>query len=147
MLPFRLTIPAPVRPPCPSKVSRLTPANGPANAGGAVMNPMSLSAKVPSRVALEHAFPAAFAMGAKPRVSAATAPIAKVFAIVLRFMIISFRKEIVSASLFPFRRYRRQWIPKIGHGLIYFLKPTRRGAIHRRTLRGNHESVEGLGRR
>jgi len=41
-------------------------------------------------VALEHVLASAFAKGAKPRASTATAPIAKVLAMVLRFMIISF---------------------------------------------------------
>src|SRR5271157_5674887 len=92
MLPFRLAIPAVVRTPFPSKVSRLTPANGPANAGGAVINPVSLSANAPFRVALEHPLLllSALAIGATVRASAVTAAIAKVFAVVLRFMILSF---------------------------------------------------------
>src|SRR5690349_12128255 len=90
MLPFRLAIPAVVRTPFPSKISVWTPANGPANAGGAVINPVSLSANVPFRVALEHPLLSALAIGATVRASAVTAAIAKVFAAVLRFTILSF---------------------------------------------------------
>jgi hypothetical protein len=41
-------------------------------------------------VALEHVLASAFAKGARPRASAATAAIAKVLAMVLRVIIISF---------------------------------------------------------
>src|SRR5947209_4753307 len=111
MLPFRLKIPVAVSVPFPSKVSRLAPANGPAIAGGAVMNPVSLSAKVPFRVALEHALAWAFAVGARLRASAVIPAIVKAFALVLTFhdhllcvhKLPPFRKEIIPTALFSFR--------------------------------------------
>jgi hypothetical protein len=39
---------------------------------------------------MEHSLRSAFAMGAQPKANAATAPIAKVLAIVLRVMVVSF---------------------------------------------------------
>jgi hypothetical protein len=73
-------------------------------------------------VAFEHVLPSAFAKGARPRARAATAAIAKVLAMVLRLIIISFafvdwffREEIISTAI-PLRRCRRQHAPKSGHG-------------------------------
>ena len=63
MLPFWLTQAVAVVPPFPSKICVPTLANGPASAGGAVMNPVTLYAKVPSRVVLEHPLSAACASG------------------------------------------------------------------------------------
>src|SRR5712675_2068737 len=90
MLPFWLNVAVAVVAPFPSKVCVPTSANGPARAGGAVKDPVDVYAKVPFRVSLEHALLSAFAVGAMPRASAVTAAIVKVFAMVLRFMIISF---------------------------------------------------------
>ena len=58
--------------------------------GGFVMNPVSFSAKVPFRVALEHSWSWAIAEGAMPRTSAVAAAIVKTFRTMLRFMVISF---------------------------------------------------------
>ena len=115
MLPFRLRVALPVILPFPSKVSVPTPASGPAMAGGAVVNPVPMCAKVPFRLALEHPLLSAFAVGATARASAVTAAIAKFFARVLRFMMISFtfinffpsdRPSFRSPVLF--RKYRRK---------------------------------------
>src|SRR5215469_7119452 len=100
MLPFMLRVAVVVTPPFPSKVSVPTPTSGPAMDGGAVSNPLAVCTKVPFSVALEHPVLSAFAAGAMPRASAAIAAIAKVFPMVLRFMIISF---VFSSCLAPFR--------------------------------------------
>src|ERR1043166_1626100 len=100
MVPFRLSIAAVTTPPFPSNVSVPTPTNGRAMGGGAVSNPLAVCTKVPFSIALEHPLLSAFAAGAMPRASAATAAIAKIFSMVLRFMIISF---VFISCLAPFR--------------------------------------------
>jgi hypothetical protein len=77
--------------PFPSKVIALTPANGRGAAFGAgITNPVSLSAKVPFKLATEHPLLlAAMAVGVMPRASA-TEAIANVFAKLLCLMIVSF---------------------------------------------------------
>src|SRR5712692_9358729 len=92
MLPFRLAVAVYVAVPFPSKFCVPTSTHGPNAAGGAggVMNPVDVNAKVPLRLALEHPLSLALAVGAMPRASAVTAAIVKVFAMVLRFMILFF---------------------------------------------------------
>src|ERR1039457_1737285 len=155
MVPFRLLTRAPVTAPCPSKVSVPTLAIGPAMDGGAVMTPVPFCAKVPFRVALVHPLSSAFAVGARPRASTVTAAIVKVFAMVLRFMMLSF--AFISClhsgrrsfrDLFFFHRYRRQGTPKSGHvSCIFFVDHGEDELAHRRAHRGNHIFVEGLGQR
>jgi hypothetical protein len=53
------------------------------------MNPLTLYAKVPFREALEHPLSSARAVGAIPIASAAATAIVSVFALLLRFMVIS----------------------------------------------------------
>src|SRR5262245_35404348 len=113
---------------------------------GAITNPVSLRAKAPLTVALEHVLTSvlssAFAVGARPRASASTAPIAKVFAIVLRFMIISFalldwlcsERRPFSDRLFPSAGTGGRGRPKAATVLVYFYKPTEnRPSIDART--------------
>jgi hypothetical protein len=111
MLPFWLTQAAAVVPPFPSKICVPTLAKGPASAGGAVMNPVILYAKVPSRVVLEHPLSAACATGAMPRANAVATAIARVFAMLVRFMMISFCVFFYSCVLPPFENEPKtnQW--------------------------------------
>jgi hypothetical protein len=89
MLPFWLNVTAAVVPPFPSKAWVPVSANGPAMAGGAVMYPVDVYAKVPCTVALVHPLSSALAVGDMARASAVNAAIVKVLAM-LHFMIISF---------------------------------------------------------
>jgi hypothetical protein len=57
---------------------------------GAISNPLAVCEKVPFSVALEHPLLSAFAAGVTTRANAVTATIARVFAVVVRFIIISF---------------------------------------------------------
>src|SRR5215469_13017356 len=74
-----------------------------------IMDPVSLSAKVPFRIALEHGLSSALAIGARARASTVTAASVKAFPMALRFMIISFgcikfspfRKEIIPTACSP----------------------------------------------
>jgi hypothetical protein len=86
MLPFELNVAVAVVAPFPSKVCVPTSAVGPAMAAGAITVSVSVYAKVPAMVAVEHPLSAAFAVGAVPR---AIAAIAKAFAMVLCFIFIS----------------------------------------------------------
>src|SRR5262249_20571805 len=145
-LPFTLANPTAVHVPFPSKVIKLTPAKDMGAAFGAITNPVSLRAKAPLTVALEHVLTSvlssAFAEGAMPRASTATAPIAKVFAIVLLFMIISFafldwlcsERRSFSDRLFPSAGTGGRPRPKPATVLVYFYKPTEnRPSIDART--------------
>ena len=96
-LPFPLAVKVVVVAPFPLKVCVPTSANGPARAVGVTTNPVPVYAKVPWRLALEHPLSAALIVGAVPRASALTAAIVTVFAMVLRFMIISF--AFISCSI------------------------------------------------
>src|SRR5690349_2440309 len=100
MLPFWLELAVAVVAPFPSKVWVPTSTNGPANSGGAAMDPVDVYAKVPCRLAVEHPLSSALAAGAMHRVSAATAAIVKVFAIVLLFIKrISFSVDVPAGSI------------------------------------------------
>src|SRR5262249_59371253 len=90
MLPFWLNVAVAVVPPLPSKVCAPISENGPAYAGGAVMNPVDVYAKVPRKVSLEHPLSSAFAVGAMARANAVIAAAVKVLAMMLRFMMVSF---------------------------------------------------------
>src|SRR5215472_3251964 len=101
MLPFRLMVALVVTRPFPSKVSVPTPASGPAMAGGEISNPLAVCEKVPLRLALVHPLSAAFVVGDMPRASVVTAAIARVFAVVVRFIIIPFlfrEKNLLTSS-------------------------------------------------
>ena len=63
---------------------------GPTGSGAATKYPVVVTANVPVMERLEHPLSSAFAVGATLRPSAATAAIVKLFAMVLRVMIISF---------------------------------------------------------
>src|SRR5579883_1146279 len=90
-VPLEFVIPTLVVPPLPSKVCMLTWANaGPTGSGAWTPYPVVVTANVPLREAFEHPLSSAFAVGAGLRASAVTAAIVKFFAMVLRFMIISF---------------------------------------------------------
>ena len=89
-LPFRLTIPVPVRAPCPSKVCVTDTGERAGHRGRGRNESGVFVCEGALQGALEHPLSSAFAIGATARASAVTAAIAKAFAVVLRFMIISF---------------------------------------------------------
>ena len=69
----------------------MTPAKREAGVGGVfIMNPVSFSAKVPFRVALEHPLSTAFAVGAMLKASVANAAMIKALPMVIGFIIVSF---------------------------------------------------------
>ena len=93
MLPFWLTVAVAVVPPIPSKVCVPTLANGPANAGGARIDPVVVYAKVPVSEASEHPLSAACAPGTTLNPSAIATAIAQFF-VVMFFKIFSLRRAI-----------------------------------------------------
>jgi hypothetical protein len=91
-VPLAFDIPTLVVTPAAPKVCMLTWANaGPTGSGAATEYPVVVTANVlPLMDRLEHPLSSAFAVGAMLRASAVTAAIVKLFAMVLRVMIISF---------------------------------------------------------
>ena len=111
--------------PFPSKVIALTPANGIGAAFADVSHPVSVSAKVPLKLATEHPLSLAFAAGAAPSPQAAMAAMANVFAMLLCFMIVSFvvvrsREQILVLSRSPIQAESPD---KSGHRYPKFFAP------------------------
>jgi hypothetical protein len=108
--------------------------------------PLPVCEKEPFRVAFEHPLISAFASGAVPKASAAAAAIVKVVVMVLSFIDhLLFGRRSFRLPL-PFRSYRRQAMPKSGHSFCNISLSHPEKANHRRTVCGNYESLESLGR-
>src|SRR6516165_9911419 len=93
MLPFALSVAIASVSPFPSKVCLPTSPKGPANGGGAPAGrivPVAVYPKLLCRVAFEHPFSPALAVGATARARAITAAMVRDFVTVLPFMVISF---------------------------------------------------------
>jgi hypothetical protein len=102
-VPLEFVIPTFVVTPAPPKVCMLTWANaGPTGSGAATKYPVVVTENVPMMDAFVHPLSSAFAVGATLSASAVTAAIVKLFAMVLRVMIISFAFD----ELPPFREDR-----------------------------------------
>jgi hypothetical protein len=78
------------------------------------MNPVILYAKVPSRVAFEHPLLAAFAVGAMLRANAVATAIARVFAMLVRFMMISFARSFAAVFCRPLRMSQKRTLGEYG---------------------------------